>query len=329
MSDERTHPLDAEEARLARSYGALRGGEPSPEMDANILAQARAAVGGSKRRPKPWFTGAGFGVAATTVMAAGLAWQLGWLGLGDSVTEVRNAPVATQKSELKSADDDAVLDRVDVEFLREEQTRETIDARERRQVAPAASGGSAPAVAPDAAAAPQNAPMRKQAAPARAVMTPPPAAAPAESPPAPPAPPAPAVAPEPAPTLEESEAERAPDPFPAASEPPLSDRSSAKQDEDRAGARDVDSPRPRHVRESSAAKPAPTLGASRADGFSDALELPHWSDDAQLDATNWIERIRMRVSRGDRHGARNSLRQFALDHPQRAVPRDLQRLLVE
>ena len=71
-------PFDAEEAQAARAYARLPATEPSPELDARIVARARGMVA-AQRRGRPWFLGAGLGTAAAAVMAAGLAWQLGWL----------------------------------------------------------------------------------------------------------------------------------------------------------------------------------------------------------------------------------------------------------
>ncbi|HJS34326.1 MAG TPA: hypothetical protein VJ766_02450, partial [Pseudoxanthomonas sp.] len=75
-------PLTPEERALAQSLSRLGPhGAPSPELDARILGAARAAVqdtpsrGGAvppTRRRWPL----GMGVAASVLLAAGIAWQL-------------------------------------------------------------------------------------------------------------------------------------------------------------------------------------------------------------------------------------------------------------
>jgi hypothetical protein len=56
--------------------------------------------------------------------------------------------------------------------------------------------------------------------------------------------------------------------------------------------------------------------------------LPHWREDAKLVPEEWLERIRERVRRGERHAAASSLRLFTQQHPSRVVPDDLTLLLV-
>jgi hypothetical protein len=86
---------------------------------------------------------------------------------------------------------------------------------------------------------------------------------------------------------------------------------------------------------SAAAGAAATEEASRSNapanalGFSKRVALPPWEADAQLDPDAWIERIRERVQSGDRLGAQNSLRRYQLNHPNRRIPEELHRLLVE
>lgn len=304
MSTHPKLPLDAEESELARAYHALPGDEPSPALDARILAQARAALGAPARRRATWFTGTGFGLAASAVMAAGIAWQMGWLGTSHDVTGVASPPSAgapqESRARQKKADaDDAAHDRVDIEYFREEPSARSNDA------APTDAVGAA-------------APVAKQTAPAREVASPPP-----PPPPAPPSPPA----------------EPAPVPFPAnrVDQPRvLEQEAKAEADVQRTDTREMESAGQVRALEESAPAAAgagrtPALsGQALSDqALSDQAALPHWSRDAELDGDAWIERIRLRLSLGDRTGARNSLRQFALDHPQYAVPRDLQRLLVE
>lgn len=84
MSTDR-EPLTPEERALAQRLARLGGSqaEPSPSLDARILAAAHAAAGsdaprasgsGSRRKPARW--PAVFGVAASLALACGIAWQL-------------------------------------------------------------------------------------------------------------------------------------------------------------------------------------------------------------------------------------------------------------
>ena len=70
-------PLDAEERALTAQLPRVRGrSEPTPELDAQILAAARAAQAGpvSPRKPRRWQVP--FALAASLCLAVGLAWQL-------------------------------------------------------------------------------------------------------------------------------------------------------------------------------------------------------------------------------------------------------------
>jgi hypothetical protein len=55
--------------------------------------------------------------------------------------------------------------------------------------------------------------------------------------------------------------------------------------------------------------------------------LPPIDDDARLNPTRWIERIRARVNAADGDGARESLRRFHARYPDANIPADLQPLL--
>ena len=75
-------PLTPEERALAQSLSRLGPhGGPSPGLDARILAAARAAVqeapapGGQVPPPRRRWP-LGLGVAASVLLAAGVAWQL-------------------------------------------------------------------------------------------------------------------------------------------------------------------------------------------------------------------------------------------------------------
>ena len=282
-------PFDAEEAAAARAYRALPAGEPSPELDARILAHVRTA-GGARRKPRPWFFGAGLGTAAAAVMAAGLAWQLGWLGPDGS----GRAPSTQRDRAGRAMKVEVVDDRVEVEYV------------ELERPVPVA------APAPQAAAEKARADVpRRQAPPPRSATPPaPPPAAPA-------APPAPVMAPAPEPPPPEIVTSE------TAAAPPQAFPAEASGADAAAGAA---SAAPEAKREARAAE----LGGLRAsDSRQRAASLPPWTTDDALAPAAWIERIRDRVRAGDRQGAEHSLRRFKLTHPHRRVPPELQRLLVE
>nr|WP_298123538.1 hypothetical protein [uncultured Pseudoxanthomonas sp.] len=105
-------PLTPEERALAQSLSRLGPhGAPSPDLDARILGAARAAVqdtpsrGGAvppTRRRWPL----GMGVAASVLLAAGIAWQL---RPSHDIPVASEAPAQTQRSaNLMGEDADAV-----------------------------------------------------------------------------------------------------------------------------------------------------------------------------------------------------------------------------
>lgn len=73
-------PLDPEERALAARLARLGPhGEPSPSLDARVLAAAHAAATARTARAQGWRRArwpVGVGVAASVVLAAGIAWQM-------------------------------------------------------------------------------------------------------------------------------------------------------------------------------------------------------------------------------------------------------------
>lgn len=275
-------PFDSDEAAAARAYRTLPGGEPSADLDARVLQQARAAVNKPRKRQRPWFMGAGFGAAAAAVMAAGIGWQLGWLGnVPGSVTAPATRSETAAGAKQRPAQE-AAIDRVEIDYVRTE--RKADDA-------------PMPAAAPAAPPAPVEPEFRRR------------------NQPAPPPPPSDELL-EARPVLS---SEPKPQPFPAEAAAEADVELGAAASGTIAGEREQAKP------PASQAAPA----TARSVGLSKQIALPPWGDDASLAPDAWLERIRERVQRGDRQGAIYSLRSFVLTHPQRAVPRELQRLLVE
>lgn len=283
MSTLPREPFDSDEAIAARAYRALPGGEPSAEIDARVLQQARNAAIKLRKRQRPWFMGAGFGAAAAAVMAAGIGWQLGWLGsVPGSVTAPAARSETTAGARQKPAQEEAI-ERVDIDYIKSE--RKADDA-------------PMPAAAPAAPPAPAAPEVRRR------------------NQPAPPPPPASDDLREVLPVMSN---EPRPQPFPA--------EAAAEADAvlDAAASGAAASERELAKQPASQSAPAP----ARSIGLAKQIVLPPWGEDAALEPDAWLERIRERVRQGDRQGAEHSLRRFVLMHPQRAVPNELLRLLVE
>lgn len=117
--DPRTVPLDAEELALAQSLRGLPAAAPSAELDARVLAMARAALAQpphsaahSERRPRRrglWWMSS----AAGAVLAAGIGWQL-----GQDTGHLPAASVpAPQRAQMRAAEQEEGAS-LDVEIIR-------------------------------------------------------------------------------------------------------------------------------------------------------------------------------------------------------------------
>lgn len=306
MAHDPREPFTPDEAELARVYAALPRIEPSPALDARVLAHARAAVAPAhKRKPRPWYLMPATGAAAAAVLAAGIGWQVG-LFEEASVSERATAP-APAAAAKQEAMQDAAEERksVDIDYVRKEAARRSAEADAQAQPQPDAKPrravpANAPPPAPPAPPPPQ---LEVQAQRAQEFVPEPPEQ---EAPP-------PLVFDEPTPMS-------TPAPAPAVPKPAEAARSEAAPSAD-AAAIATESP--------NAAEPLGAVaGAGRESRTRDA-GLPPWRQDAELAPDAWLDRIRERVRLGDRQGAQFSLRKFQLDHPTRAIPPELQRLLVE
>ena len=326
MNTRPNDPLSPEERELAQLMGRLGPtGEPSPALDAKILAAAHAAA---TRKPAParkprWPVA--LGLAASVVFAVGIAWQLRPM---QQVASVQEAMVSHPDAETPAADDHAA-----------EVAAPGMVAEPSAQDATAAAAVDpvhAKAAPPPPEAPPSLAQGGRQQAP-RSVSRPPPAmkaVAPVErreayAPPPPPAPPAPA-----APALS---------PAPAAQAFPADAESGALADSVVASEAAASSARDLAARQSSARTEMKAANAAAAREAESAtldrvevtgsrlrtdMQVPV-SEDARLEADAWLERVRTRYGLGDAEAARRSLLLFVKDHPDETVPEDLEPLLDE
>jgi hypothetical protein len=303
MSAPERPPLSDEERALARRLSALHGAaEPSPALDARGRAAAREATA-PPRRHRRW--PAVLGLAASLVLAVGVAWQL----------QLRPEPTPTPRSEADAA------------------------RRAQSSPAPAARPAAEPmqARAADVAADSSNTPSQAFGKAATAPTSPPAepaldepvqAAAPAEAtakaplpppkmvepvvdvptpmslPPPPPAPPtampSPIAAPMPAPAPPASFPQRAP--VAAGSE---SRTGNAARDAEQASGRVDD----------------------RRMGDEPEGDVPPATANSPEVREAWLQRIHGLIDSGDIAGARASLREFMHRYPDYVLPEDLRALV--
>ena len=336
-------PLTPEERELAQLTGRLGPhGEPSPALDARILAAAHAAVAVEQSRTPKARWPLAMGVAASMVLAVGVAWQLRPL---QEVATVSEAPAAASEAVEGSADAAAMatetgppssvqeLESLPEAFAKSEAAPASLPAVESppppmRALAPAA-GAAAPLPADTS----RNRATTRQADAYSPPSIPASAAAAAPPPPPPPAPPAMTtsapkglVAQEPAP------------------ESPMAFTAVADAAADMAAVGDTSSNSARaaptgqqaaaraemKARSAAAtAKESATLDRVEVTGSRlqrTDLQVPV-SDDARLPVNDWLERVRTRYGLGDEDAARQSLLLFVKDHPREPVPDDLEPLL--
>lgn len=360
-------PLTPEERELAAQLSRLGPhGGPSPQLDARILSAARTAVqgGSDARKPNPRWP-LRLGVAASVLLAAGVAWQLRPL---EEVPVASEVPVAAM-SEPVAADAAAPAEK-QADFVSEpapevaaapppspqdaaaDPARQNAEAAARQESAPrrnplsiipAVPGLPVPAEPPPPAArraAPQAFP---KAAPARddtldrvAASVPPPA-----SPPAPMADAAPeareeafqfrAVETQPrerAAALREAETAAEARKLQQITVTGTRIRSSDTADGYTRGlSAPASAPPPPPAPAASAGSNAEPSAARAALGRTD-LQVPV-DEDTRLPPAEWLDRIRLRRDLGDAANASRSLLLFVQEHPFQRVPEDLRPLLGE
>ena len=311
-------PLDADERALADllARDALPG--PSPQLDARILAAARSATTATttttaspSRRPRPrprWI--AGMSIAATLVLAIGIAWRLRPLppqqqpARDMTVSAVRVVePAARTASPQPPAAADAVY--------------RQMPSPPAQQAAKAIPAERDSAAAADKASPPPGPPVVYDAPAPMDVQAPPPA-----PPPAPPAPSNPAANSEAASAMANAQAAKASAPAmrAATASPP----NAFEQQGQRGDARTLD----RIETTSAGVDAAAAADAAAEGGISRAVldeEPPATADSPQVQEA-WLQRIRELLSAGETDAARNSLAEFRRRYPKYALPEDLRPL---
>ncbi|GAB3516642.1 hypothetical protein [Pseudoxanthomonas daejeonensis] len=329
---ERHEPLDPEERALARLLADSELAEPSAGLDARILAAARASsrpaqVSAPRRRRLRW--PATLGLAASVTLAVGVAWQLREPPL-PAPAPVRNevsiqppeaenaasrpatAPVAEMApppapmTEPSTRQAPPEQQRVAVAAARERTDQRQEKAARQAETRAAAEAEQARAQQAAVAAASQRTSQRaekaaRQMAAAPSAALPPPLAAP------------PVDVAEPRPTDVYQE------PSPPAPPAPVADMGAA------AGTIPAERARAASADDGFAADPPQAVAADAA-GLSLATATAMIDADARLPATQWLQRIRERVGRGEQELARASMARFVAAHPDVPLPDDLRLL---
>ncbi|QIL20966.1 hypothetical protein [Thermomonas sp. HDW16] len=299
--------LDAEERALAAQLPRAHGrSEPGPELDARILAAAQAAVhwqSPPNRRRRSWI--APVAVAASLVLALGLAWQL--------------RPPPTPEYHAQATDAAAAAPAAGAVVARTFSAPPAPEAQVAQVPAATIESKPAPIPAPHAVVA-------KQASAPAAIADIAEVAAPtaAPPPPAPPAPPAAVVAQDAAakPRAAQSAATSAPAPAPA--------MAMAK------AARASDTTRERITVSGTAAEErveqdeadraanAAMLDAVGADD--PGVEVPPATADSPVVRDAWLRRIGELLEQGHTEDAKASLKEFRRRYPDAELPPELRKL---
>lgn len=354
MNRRPTDPLNAEERALADQLARLGPhGEPSAALDSRILAAAHEAVASpasTATRRHRWPVG--LGIAATTMLAVGLAWQLRTPdpGAGEYAPSAKVAVIEAPEPPAADASPDAAPPPPG--------PLAGIEARD--------TGANEAAPAPARTVNPPAAEKRAtRTETPRAARVEPYEAAPPPPPPAPAAPQA-AVALAAPGVAETREADasavaaaartsstldsvavdtaqfgRVADPETTAKVAAQREQARVQQARSREAAaagsrnelRNRASQTSAELQEAVPPKPsaadayaAPANGPVRNALKRTDLQLPV-SEDGKLEPDQWLERIRLRRDLGDRASATESLMRFKQSHPFQKVPADLQPLL--
>lgn len=321
-------PLSAEERELAQRLARLGPhGEPSSALDARILAAAHDAVAGTRareRRKARRHWPVGMGVAASLVLAVGIAWQL--RPTPPDQVELSEAPVAAdaeaagvvaepkqESADLGSAADAAV----------EQRATPPMQAKPRDDAAAAA-----PATATTRASAPgvpeEPAIVLDDLSPAAS------SAAPAPMPASPPPPAPPAPLPLPPATATDSAAGSLAGSREIREQSAASNaaRPAARRDESKSAAAEAEAaPELDRVQVTGS-----RLRKAEADDFVEEPpadqpldDQPPASADSIVVQQAWMQRIRDLIAEGKLEDARASLHEFKRRYPGVVLPDDLRR----
>jgi hypothetical protein len=308
--DPRNDPLQDDEIALARVLRALPAGEPSPSVDAAILAAATDAV---PRRRKAgaglrWLPTWALGTAAAAVLAVGIGMQL----RPPLVPPPPTASTSEQARELPQARPRMAVDLAEPELapIPPPAPPPSQPQAAPRTTAPAAPSPPAPVAIPEIPAAPAESSAREEAAPSPfddvSGFAPPPGPAPMGAP----------DAERDSATLDRVEVSgtriRAPNTTNHAARIASAEAAAAE-----ARAQVAADERARRRSE------AEVTSADRMQAKALTAPLPPVSEDAALPPGEWLDRIRARRDQGDRPGARESLALFLRAHPDAPVPGDL------
>ncbi|MEL1264859.1 hypothetical protein [Pseudoxanthomonas putridarboris] len=354
-------PLTPEERELAAQLSRLGPhGGPSPQLDARILSAARTAVQGTDaaRAPRTRWP-LRLGVAASVLLAVGVAWQLRPLEEVPVASEVPAAVVSAPAAADAGAPAEknaGLVSEPAQDVAATDPARQNAEAAARQESAPRRSPLSIiPAVPGLPVPAESPPPVARRAAP-QAFPEAPPARddaldrVAARLPPPPPSPPAPVAVPE---TREKAILFRAPE---AQQHEQRDARGLALREEETAAeARKLeqvvvtgtrirssdaaDGYRTRGLNAPASAPPPPPAPAASAGSNAEPsaartalrrtdLQLPV-DQDTHLPPGEWLDRIRLRRDLGDAANATRSLQLFVQEHPFQRVPEDLRPLLGE
>jgi hypothetical protein len=342
--------LSAEERVLAEQLARLGPhGEPSPALDARILAAAHAEVSRPSTVRKPRWPVA-IGLAASALLAVGVAWQLRPVDEAPLISGPPSGEQTAAAAMTESADEPAAaaeLADTDAALARQE-AQASVEAPP--PVRALQEPVQAPAPAPPAQAVSKPRP-RPEAQARRAIRPTPPAEAKSS--------PAPVVArrqsaPAPAAIADQVDSETValplPPPAPASASAPASQARAASASKpasdaevSSARAETTDSYRIRNSAADASAARTQAYEQRAVAGEGQALDRVAVTgsrlqrtdlqvpvhDDARLATDEWLERIRLRRDLGDGASAAASLRLYVQEHPFRKVPEDLRPLLAE
>ena len=343
-------PLSPEERELAQLTARLGlQGEPSPALDARVLSAAHAALQPARTvRRKPRWPVA-MGLAASMVLAVGIAWQLRPLQSPPVIVAAEapapaqpaadahvQAPSAMAAASAPEEAEMAAMDKVAEPTASSAIPAEAVAKSAPRPVSPPT---PTPMLADRSSAPPGRARARPEQTAAKPVMAADSAVvaqnrgADRYQPPAPPAPPAPVAMSAPA-FAEEPSTGFVPSPMEEAT---LHRESADASTSASAGNARVIHYRAAATREAAAKASAASAQARESETLDRVevsgsrlkrtdLQVPV-SDDAQLPVNEWLERVRTRYGLGDAGAAKKSLLLFVKDHPRETVPDDLEPLL--